>query len=65
MVKMLDDDVGRISTRLEDMGILENTVLIFTSDNGHEIYYPVKGRTSKNAAHAKSLTSQNNLIMYI
>jgi len=47
MVKMLDDDVGRIYKKLEDLNILDNTIIVFTSDNGHEIYYPEKGRTSK------------------
>ena len=64
MVKMLDDDVGRISARLEDMGILENTVLIFTSDNGHEIYYPVKGRTSKNDRDVNGRKFDNVHIKY-
>lgn len=48
MVKMLDDDVGRINTKLEDMEILDNTIIIFTADNGHEIYYSFEDRTIKN-----------------
>ena len=48
MVKMLDDDVGRIKSKLEEMEILDNTVIIFTADNGHEIYYSYEGRTVKN-----------------
>lgn len=48
MVKMLDDDVGRITSKLEEMDLSENTIIIFTADNGHEIYYPTQGRTSKN-----------------
>ncbi|NJB85425.1 arylsulfatase A-like enzyme [Lewinella marina] len=47
MVKMLDDDVGRILRKLEEMGELENTIIVFTSDNGHEIYYAQPGRTAK------------------
>ncbi len=48
MVKMLDNDVGRIFSKLEELKILENTIIIFTSDNGHEIYYSKEGRCSKN-----------------
>ena len=48
MVKMLDDDVGRIYSKLEDLNIADNTIIIFTSDNGHEIYYSKKNRCSKN-----------------
>ena len=48
MVKMLDDDVGRIYSKLESLEIIDNTIIVFTSDNGHEIYYSQEGRTSKN-----------------
>ncbi len=34
MTESLDETVGRIYNKLEDTGILENTLIIFTSDNG-------------------------------
>ncbi|MFW5760777.1 MAG: sulfatase [Cyclobacteriaceae bacterium] len=34
MVKALDDNVGRVINELEAAGLLENTMIIFTSDNG-------------------------------
>jgi len=34
MVEMLDADVGRILDTLEDTGLLEDTIVIFTSDHG-------------------------------
>ncbi len=34
MVEKLDDSVGRIMTKLEQMGIADNTVIILTGDNG-------------------------------
>lgn len=34
MITNIDDNVGRLRTRLEAMGIAENTIFIFTSDNG-------------------------------
>jgi len=34
MVSTLDQDVGRIVRELEEQGIAENTIVIFTSDNG-------------------------------
>jgi len=34
MVTLLDDYVGRIMTALKDNGIADNTLVIFTSDNG-------------------------------
>lgn len=34
MVSHMDQQVGRIMTRLEELGIRENTIVVFTSDNG-------------------------------
>ncbi|NNE00741.1 MAG: arylsulfatase [Pirellulaceae bacterium] len=42
MVKMLDDHVGRIMQELKAQGIDKNTIVFFTSDNGHEMYYGPK-----------------------
>lgn len=47
MVKMLDDQVGIIMAELERLGIDKNTMIVFASDNGHEIYYSQKGRCEK------------------
>ncbi|MGB0837243.1 MAG: arylsulfatase [Flavobacteriaceae bacterium] len=42
----LDDLVGRFLTKLEDLGILENTIVIFTTDNGvHQATWPDAGVT--------------------
>ncbi|MEE4117026.1 MAG: arylsulfatase [Marinilabiliaceae bacterium] len=35
MVSYLDDQVGQLVEQLKDLGIYENTLIIFTSDNGH------------------------------
>lgn len=34
VVKSLDDNVGRILDYLEDKGMLENTLVVYTSDQG-------------------------------
>lgn len=34
MVTLLDDQVGEIMARLDELGLTENTLVIFTSDNG-------------------------------
>ena len=39
MIKSLDDSVGELLTALKELGIDDNTLIIFTSDNGH---YKVK-----------------------
>ncbi len=42
MVKMLDDHVGLILRELKALGIDDHTIVAFTSDNGHELYYGPK-----------------------
>lgn len=34
MITMIDDAIGRVLRRLEDLGMAEDTVVIFTSDHG-------------------------------
>ena len=46
MVKMLDSDVGLILAKLEEMDILNNTIVIFTSDNGHTTPYSTGNRAN-------------------
>lgn len=43
MVLMLDDIVGRIMDKLEEKGIADDTIFVFTSDNGSENSYPTLG----------------------
>jgi arylsulfatase len=41
----IDDVLGRLVTALEETGQLENTMILFTSDNGPECEIPPHGRT--------------------
>lgn len=34
MIETLDDTVGRVLAKLDELGLAENTIVIFTSDNG-------------------------------
>lgn len=34
MIKLLDDQVGEIISKIEDLGLMDNTLIIFTTDNG-------------------------------
>lgn len=54
MVKLLDDNVGQILDKLAETDQEDNTIVIFTSDNGHEIYYGLEGRTRKPYTNMKS-----------
>ena len=34
MVKYIDDQLGRILNKLDDLGLTDNTLVIFTTDHG-------------------------------
>lgn len=53
MITMIDDAVGRILSRLQDLGLDEDTVVIFTSDHGD--FMGDHGLLLKSALHYSSL----------
>ena len=50
MIETLDDNVGRVLDTLRRLGLVENTVIIFTSDNGGNEYNFVEGVEATNNA---------------
>ncbi|CAM4276771.1 arylsulfatase [Zobellia nedashkovskayae] len=54
MIKMLDDNVGQLMQKLKELELDENTIVIFTADNGHEIYYAQEGRVLKPYANIET-----------
>lgn len=45
MVLRLDETVGKIYRQLEELKLLEHTVFLFASDNGHVVGYRRRGRS--------------------
>ena len=49
MMSMLDHYIGKLLSRLEELGLAENTLIVFTSDHGH--YFGQHGLTAKGPFH--------------
>ncbi|MGZ0656370.1 sulfatase [Coraliomargarita sp. W4R72] len=59
MVEVMDTAVGRVMDALEANGIADNTIVIFTSDNGGNMYNNVDGTTATNNAPLRSGKGNN------
>ena len=56
-VAQLDDSVGALLKHLDDMGVADNTIVIFTTDNGAEVFtWPDGGMTP--FAHTKGTVGE-------
>lgn len=53
MVDKLDRQVGAILAQVHKLGLEKRTIIVFSSDNGHELYY----RTDKERSAASTATA--------
>lgn len=53
MVKRLDEALGRIEDALRSLGLLENTILVFTSDHGN--HFKTRNGEYKRSCHESSV----------
>lgn len=53
MISLTDKYIGRILDRLEDLGLAEDTLVLFTTDHGH--FYVQHGLTAKGAFHYEDM----------
>ena len=59
MIEVLDTNVGRLMAFLKDSGLDKNTVVIFTSDNGGNMYDTVDGTTPTSNAPLRNGKGNN------
>ncbi len=53
MVSFMDEQIGRILDRLDELGIADNTIIVFTTDHGH--FLGQHGLIAKGAFHYEDL----------
>ncbi|TWT85000.1 Arylsulfatase precursor [Planctomycetes bacterium CA13] len=50
MIESMDDAVGTLLDKLDEMGVANNTIIVFASDNGGNMYNEVDGTTATSNA---------------
>ncbi|RAP77206.1 sulfatase [Paenibacillus montanisoli] len=62
MTSLMDKYIGRILDKLDELGLTENTLVVFTSDHGH--FYGHHGLTAKGPFHYEDLIRLPMLVRY-
>ncbi len=53
MISLMDKYIGKVLDKLDELGLAENTLVVFTSDHGH--FYGQHGLTTKGPFHYQDL----------
>lgn len=62
MISLLDKYVGRILDKLDELGLAENTIVLFTSDHGH--FFGQHGLQAKGGFHYEDLIKVPFIVRY-
>ncbi|PYI56213.1 sulfatase family protein [Paenibacillus flagellatus] len=62
MVSMMDRYIGRILDRLDELGLAEDTIVVFTTDHGH--FFGQHGLQAKGGFHYEDLIKLPFLVRY-
>lgn len=62
MISMLDKYIGKILDKLDELGIADNTIIVFTSDHGH--FFGQHGLQEKGGFHYEDLIKLPFLVRY-
>ncbi|MFA6544051.1 MAG: arylsulfatase [Limisphaerales bacterium] len=61
MIRSVDNNFGRLRTALKELGLEDNTLLIFTSDNGPQLGIPQKDRFTAGLHGLKGSVYENGI----
>ncbi|GIP40425.1 sulfatase [Paenibacillus sp. J31TS4] len=62
MISLMDKYIGRILDRLEELGLSDNTIVVFTTDHGH--FFGQHGLQAKGGFHYEDLIKLPFLVRY-
>lgn len=62
MISLMDKYIGRILDKLEELGLAENTIVVFTTDHGH--FYGHHGLIAKGPFHYEDMIKVPFIVRY-
>lgn len=62
MISLMDKHIGRILDKLDELGLTDNTIVVFTTDHGH--FYGHHGLIAKGAFHYEDMIKIPFIVRY-